>query len=108
VCCRSECPACEFFPAPVVPTSGLKVCVTDQTEDGLGFDFYQSSINLCTAWRAAGMACNATYYSGDHCMTHSYDELAVCMDDGSGRLLAHKAAAAEERSVPEVELVEVK
>ena len=41
-----ECPSCEFFPAPVVPTTDLKACVTDQTEDS---DFYKTrSAMICS------------------------------------------------------------
>ena len=28
-----QCPACQYFPAPVRRTTGLKACVVDQTED---------------------------------------------------------------------------
>jgi len=56
-----ECPTCKYFPAPVVKTSGLKACVTDQTSDP---NFYGSSVALDKAWRQAGMRSNATFYGG--------------------------------------------
>lgn len=79
-----ECPTCKYFPAPVVKTSGLKACINDQTGDG---DFYKSSLALDAAWKAKGMRSNATYHDGKHCQTYSFEDIALCMDDGTGRLL---------------------
>jgi len=86
-----ECPTCKYFPAPVVKTSGLKACVADQTDDS---PFYESSKALDKAWKAAGMRSSASYYSGGHCQTHSFEEIATCMDDGTGRLLQQSGSAA--------------
>jgi hypothetical protein len=80
-----ECPTCQYFPAPVVPTSGLKACVVDQTGDG---DFYRSSLALHQAWGVvAGMPTNISITGGGHCMTDSFEWIARCLDDGTGRLL---------------------
>eukprot|EP01063_Lacrimia_lanifica_P041420 TRINITY_DN9662_c0_g1_i1.p1 TRINITY_DN9662_c0_g1~~TRINITY_DN9662_c0_g1_i1.p1 ORF type:complete len:422 (+),score=56.97 TRINITY_DN9662_c0_g1_i1:37-1302(+) len=79
-----ECDACQYFPAPVVRTSGLKACIVDQTGDN---DFYRSSLNLNASWHAAGMAAEAEFTDGGHCQTASYEWIARCMDDGTGRLM---------------------
>ena len=44
------------------------------------------------------MRSNATFYGGKHCQTHSFTELANCMDDGTGRLLGKAAAALVEEA----------
>jgi hypothetical protein len=84
-----ECTGCQYFPAPVQKTAGLKACVVDQTEDPSAGEpfFYKSSLALHAAWLAAGMRSNASYSSGGHCQTHSYQWIAECLDDGTGRLL---------------------
>ena len=79
-----ECPACQYFPAPVHKTSGLKACVVDQTGDP---PFYNSSLALHEGWLAAGMKSEASYHPGAHCQTHSYEWIAQCLDDGTGRLI---------------------
>jgi len=85
-----ECSLCRYFPAPVVPTSGLKACVVDQSGDP---NFYQSSLALHSAWAAAGMATNLSISAGGHCQTHSFTWIANCLDDGSGRLLGAQPQA---------------
>lgn len=87
-----ECPTCKYFPAPVVKTSGLKACINDQTGDQ---NFYESSEALDSAWKAAGMKSDARYYSGGHCQTHSFEDIATCMDDGTGRLIGSSAVASQ-------------
>lgn len=81
-----ECPDCKFFPAPVKPTAGLKACVVDQTGDN---DFYKSSLALQKTWAAGGMRVNASFSDGGHCQTHSFDWIAECLDDGTGRLFGN-------------------
>lgn len=84
-----ECPQCQYFPAPVRRTTGLKACVVDQLQDPSADspDFYSSSVNLHVAWLAAGMRANASFTPGGHCQTASYSWIANCLDDGTGRLL---------------------
>ena len=67
----------------------LGVHFNDQTGDP---NFYESSEALDTAWKAAGMKSDAKYYSGGHCQTHSFEDIATCMDDGTGRLIGSSAA----------------
>jgi hypothetical protein len=83
-----ECAACQYFPAPVRKTTGLKACVSDQTEDPSAEDpmFYQSSVNLAAAWAAAGMRSETNYAAGGHCNTPSFTWIRNCLDDGTGRL----------------------
>merc|ERR1719198_2049774 len=76
-----ECPECEYFPAPVVKTDGLKACITDQTEDG---DFYLSSLALNETWRAADMRGEIKITAGAHCQTQDYTWIANCIDDNTG------------------------
>jgi len=85
-----ECDECKWFPAPVVRTEGLKACVVDQTEDGFGgtVDFYESSLALHAAWKAAGMRTAMSIHPGGHCATHSLEWIANCLDDGTSRLLS--------------------
>ena len=80
-----ECDTCQYFPAPVVKTEGLKACITDQTEDD---DFYQSSLALNASWLAAGMRADIRITAGQHCQTQNFTWIANCLDDGTGRLLA--------------------
>ena len=84
-----ECAECKYFPAPVTATEGLKACVVDQSSDGFGgtVDFYKSSLALHKAWMSAGMRSNISISSGGHCATHSFEWIARCLDDGTGRLL---------------------
>jgi len=79
-----ECPGCQYFPAPVTVASGLKACVVDQTGDG---DFFNSSLALSAAWQVAGMRSELSITAGGHCDTRSYEWIATCLDDGTGRLL---------------------
>lgn len=84
-----ECDACQYFPAPVSKTEGLKACVVDQTEDPRAEEpfFYKSSVALHSAWLSAGMRSHASYSKGGHCQTDNYTWIAECLDDGTGRLL---------------------
>ena len=84
-----ECPACQYFPAPVSKTNGLKACVVDQTGDPAEGNptFYKSSLALHAAWTKAGMKTEANYTAGGHCQTGSFEWIARCLDDGTGRLL---------------------
>ena len=61
----------------------MQACIVDQTGD---FDFYKSSLALHAAWTAAGMRANASFSSGRHCQTRSFEWIADCLDDGTGRL----------------------
>ena len=79
-----ECPQCEYFPAPVVQTRGLKACIVDQYGDR---DFYYSSLALNRTWRAAGMRAEVDLHPGSHCQTRSFEWIVECIDDGTGRLL---------------------
>ena len=83
-----ECPDCKYFPAPVVPTADLKACVVDQYGDR---DFYKSSLELNTTWVSAGMRAEIDLHKGGHCQTRSFEWIAACLDDGTGRLLRGSA-----------------
>ena len=79
-----ECDGCEYFPAPVVKSENLKACIVDQTGDN---DFYKSSLNLNKTWIETGMRAEISISDGGHCQTHSFEWIANCLDDGTGRLL---------------------
>ena len=86
----------QYFPAPVSKTDGLKACVVDQRDDnevgGESYDFYKSSLALQQAWLRAGMRADASLSArGGHCETHSFEWIASCLDDGTGRLLSAPA-----------------
>ena len=87
-----ECAECKYFPAPVVKTRGLKACFVDQTADPSEHEpyFYKSTLAMQVAWGEAGMRSNASYTSGGHCQTASYQWIVDCMDDGTGRLLGQQ------------------
>ena len=61
----------------------------DQTGDPSSGDpfFYRSSEALAKAWAAAGLRANTSYASGGHCATQSFDWIARCLDDATGRLI---------------------
>ena len=80
-----ECPGCQYFPAPVVRTRGLKACIVDQYEDVTSF--YRSSLQLNATWRRAGMRAEISLHAGAHCQTHSFAWIVRCLDDGTGRLM---------------------
>jgi hypothetical protein len=86
-----ECPDCEYWPTAVALAPGkLKACVFDNTEDPQPQDplFYKSSEQFVKYWNAAGnRAAEASYSSGRHCEMHSFQKIAQCMDDGTGRLI---------------------
>jgi len=84
-----ECPNCQYFPAPAVKTDGLKACVVDQTGDN---GYYLSSLALHKKWAALGMRTNLSISSGGHCETDSFEWIANCLDDGTGRLLGGEMA----------------
>jgi hypothetical protein len=102
-----ECPQCQFFPAPVIQTSDLKACVVDQRSDGFhgNASFYKSSLALHAAWAAADMRTNLSVSNGGHCQTASFEWIAECLDDGTGRLLRARGteAAITKQSTPLVE-----
>ena len=79
-----ECPSCEYFPAPVVPTAGLKACIVDQTGD---HDFYKSSLQLNASWHDHAMRAEIDIHPGGHCATHSFEWIVKCLDDNTRRLL---------------------
>ena len=80
-----ECPGCQYFPAPVVRTRGLKACIVDQYEDVTSF--YRSSLQLNATWRDAGMRAEISLHAGAHCQTHSFAWIVRCLDDGTGWLM---------------------
>ena len=89
-----ECPSCEYFPAPIVSTSGLKACVVDQYGDVVDqYDFYQSSIALNMSWHTAGMRTDVAFHKGGHCATQSFLWIIRCLDDGTHRLLRRSQSA---------------
>ena len=55
----------------------------DQTGDN---DFYKSSLNLNKTWIETGMRAEISISDGGHCQTHSFEWIANCLDDGTGRL----------------------
>jgi len=82
-----ECPKCQYFPfKPVAYTDhlGMKACIFDNTGDG---DFYKTSQNLATKWKALGNEVATTFLEGGHCQIHSYAAIVNCLDSSSGRLL---------------------
>jgi hypothetical protein len=85
-----ECPGCEFWPAAVQHLPGLKACIFDNTGDPNVAHpfFYNSSIQLAKAWASAGNRVAETHFgSGGHCQIHSHEDIAKCLDDGTGRLI---------------------
>lgn len=85
-----ECPECKYWPTAVQKNEGLKACVFDNTadpNDNTPF-FYESSEQLVKYWNAAGNRAAETHYgSGGHCLQHSFETIAECLDDGTGRLI---------------------
>ena len=84
-----ECDDCKYFPAPVVPTEGLKLCIDNGDRDPSEQDpyFYRSQLALEQAWRDADMVVETNYHDGFHCQALSFDWMAECLDDGTGRLI---------------------
>jgi hypothetical protein len=85
-----ECPTCEYWPTVVEKVDGLKACIFDNTADPSDQhpDFYTSSQQLATHWANAGNRAAETHYgSGGHCVQHSFEAIATCLDDGTGRLI---------------------
>lgn len=85
-----ECPECKYWPTVIQKNEGLKACVFDNTADPNQDHpfFYQSSEQLVTYWAKAGNRPAETHYgSGGHCLQHSFEAIAECMDDGTGRLI---------------------
>ena len=84
-----ECDECQYFPAPVVQTQGLKLCIDNGDRDPNEANpyFYRSQLALEEAWRNAGMPVETNYHDGGHCDALSFDWMAECLDDGTGRLI---------------------
>jgi len=106
-CCSDieSCDACEYFPAKpfAVPPSdplGLKACIFDNEQDRLPPDptsrnpfFYLSSRQLAAHWTALGNKAETHFKPGAHCQDIPFEQIATCLDDGTGRLLGASATA---------------
>merc|ERR1719266_2539582 len=81
-----ECPECQYWPQqPQVYDDelGLKACIFDNTGDG---DYYSSSLALESYWANSPMNFNSSYETGGHCQIHSFESIAMCLNDPPGRL----------------------
>lgn len=98
-----ECPECEYWPNHIEKFDGLKACVFDNTADPSTQDpyFYTSSKQLVSHWAAAGNRAAETHYgSGGHCVQHSFETIADCLDDNTGRLIPGGAGPSPAPSGP--------
>ena len=84
-----ECPTCKYWPTVVGKFDGLKACIFDNTADPNAQNpfFYRTSEQMAQYYKTAGNRYETSYGSGGHCVMHSYEAIATCMDDGTGRLL---------------------
>lgn len=84
-----ECPTCKYWPTVPGKFDGLKACIFDNTEDPRPQDpyFYRSSEQMVQYYKDNGTRYEQHFGSGGHCVQHSFQAIATCMDDGTGRLL---------------------
>jgi hypothetical protein len=76
---------------PTVPGKfdGLKACINDNFDDPSSSDpfFYKTSVQMAKYYAQFGSRYNTTFLDGGHCKQHSFEDMAACLDDGTGRLL---------------------
>jgi poly(3-hydroxybutyrate) depolymerase len=90
-----ECDGCQYFPSVPVKWSdslGLKACINDNDGDNISLgDFWTSSHNLATAWKAKGNSVETHWGTGGHCQINSFADIVTCLDDNTGRLFTKSA-----------------